>query len=292
MKQIAFLLILVLQGTLISYAAEPDLLVTQEGESLKVYNLDITPGDNVYYSDEKGNLHKISKADILIIKKVDGTKIDPQVEPSNSPNQLNSLNSDIIVPAISFEEINKIIGGNNKKEGTNMTEEEMLRYADASGYDIIFDFSEADINHFNISDFLVYYKPQSGMPAESLLDQFGKKIIENLNKGIKEYQFSGKDTDSKNDFAVVVKFREITEKAQSKGYVFIIDKNSKNSAWRAMETRAGRWNDFDILLMEDAESPYVNAPDKWSIQTVAQAIEYTTWNFRKSGMKSVKKNKK
>lgn len=70
-------------GVLICFTAaatEPDILVTQAGESLKVYNLDISASGNVYFTlseDEDAPIRKISKKDILIIKTADGTKIDP-----------------------------------------------------------------------------------------------------------------------------------------------------------------------------------------------------------------------
>lgn len=64
-----------------AYAAEPDMIVTQDGESIQVYNLEITP-NAVYYtiSEDSGeDVKKMSKDQILIIKKADGTKIDPSV---------------------------------------------------------------------------------------------------------------------------------------------------------------------------------------------------------------------
>lgn len=66
--------------SLISFAIEPDLLVKQDGESLKVYNLDISSSDKIYYTlteDDDAPLQRISKNNVLIIKKADGTKIDP-----------------------------------------------------------------------------------------------------------------------------------------------------------------------------------------------------------------------
>lgn len=61
-------------------ASDPDMIILQSGESIKVYSLDITPGDNIYYSLSEASdspIKKMSKTDILIIKKADGTKIDP-----------------------------------------------------------------------------------------------------------------------------------------------------------------------------------------------------------------------
>ena len=79
MKQILFILSFIF-GIGNTFAIVPDILVTQTGESIKVYNLDITSGENVYYTlqdSENAPLQKILKSDVLIIKKADGTKIDP-----------------------------------------------------------------------------------------------------------------------------------------------------------------------------------------------------------------------
>lgn len=56
-----------------------DIIVTNDGESLKVYNLDYSPADFCYYTTEpeSDELKRIKKSDILIIKLADGTKVDP-----------------------------------------------------------------------------------------------------------------------------------------------------------------------------------------------------------------------
>lgn len=61
-------------------AAEPDMIVTSDGETIKVYNLDVTSGENIYYTlteDADAAVKRIAKADVLIIKLADGTKLDP-----------------------------------------------------------------------------------------------------------------------------------------------------------------------------------------------------------------------
>ena len=82
MKKLMLVMLTVVLGSLAAMAGEPDLLVNQKGESLKVYNLDISSSNYVYYtlSEElDAPLHKILKDNILIIKKADGTKIDPTI---------------------------------------------------------------------------------------------------------------------------------------------------------------------------------------------------------------------
>ena len=61
-----------------TYVQAQDLIVTKEGESLKVYNVDMG-GSAVFYqlSDDKdAEIQRMPKADVLLIKKADGTKID------------------------------------------------------------------------------------------------------------------------------------------------------------------------------------------------------------------------
>lgn len=61
-------------------AGNPDMIVTQNGESIQAYNLDDS-GAYYYYSlteEVDAPIKKIAKKDVLIIKKSDGTKIDPQ----------------------------------------------------------------------------------------------------------------------------------------------------------------------------------------------------------------------
>lgn len=60
-------------------AVAQDLLVTNSGESLTVYNLEIGPTAVFYQlsADANADIKRIAKTDVLIIRKADGTKIDP-----------------------------------------------------------------------------------------------------------------------------------------------------------------------------------------------------------------------
>ena len=92
MKKLMLVMLAVVLGGLAAMAGEPDLLVNQEGESLKVYNLDITSSDFIYYTlseDPDAPLHKITKNNVLVIKKADGTKIDPTIH--NEPKHTEKI---------------------------------------------------------------------------------------------------------------------------------------------------------------------------------------------------------
>lgn len=71
-----------------------DIIVTNDGESLKVYNLDYSPTDYCYYTNEPNSddLKRIKKSDVLIIKLADGTKFDPNMAVS----QLSANNSSAV----------------------------------------------------------------------------------------------------------------------------------------------------------------------------------------------------
>lgn len=62
--------------------AESDIVVLNDGTLIKAYNLDYSSSDKCYYSlDEAGeNMKFVKKADIMIIKLANGTKIDPNGE--------------------------------------------------------------------------------------------------------------------------------------------------------------------------------------------------------------------
>lgn len=60
------------------YASSQDMIVTNEGTALKVYNLEVSSNSVFYQLEDKSDapIQKILKSDILIIKKADGTKLD------------------------------------------------------------------------------------------------------------------------------------------------------------------------------------------------------------------------
>ena len=80
MEKRLYIILSILIMSLSIKASEPDMLVTQKGETLNVYNLDLTSSEYIYYTlsdDVNSPITKILKEDVLIIKKSDGTKIDP-----------------------------------------------------------------------------------------------------------------------------------------------------------------------------------------------------------------------
>lgn len=62
-----------------------DIWVTNEGEALKIYNLEVS-GSSVFYqleNREGAEIKKMAKSDMLVIKKKNGTKLDfSQPEPA------------------------------------------------------------------------------------------------------------------------------------------------------------------------------------------------------------------
>lgn len=60
------------------FASSQDMIVTNDGTSLKVYNLEVSSNSVFYQLEDKSDapLQKMLKSDILIIKRADGTKLD------------------------------------------------------------------------------------------------------------------------------------------------------------------------------------------------------------------------
>ncbi|MCM1066644.1 MAG: leucine-rich repeat domain-containing protein [Muribaculaceae bacterium] len=60
-------------------ALAQDIIVSNDGTAIKAYKLDTSAADYVYYTlaPDDSALQRIAKADILIIKFADGTKLDP-----------------------------------------------------------------------------------------------------------------------------------------------------------------------------------------------------------------------
>lgn len=75
-----------------------DIIITNDGESHKVYNIDISV-DYCYYTSSPtcSDLKRIKNSDILIIRKADGSRIDPNSISSTS-NELNNASSIIANP--------------------------------------------------------------------------------------------------------------------------------------------------------------------------------------------------
>ena len=91
-KLMLVMLTLVLGGLAAMTAANPDMIVMQNGESIHVYNLD-DAGTCYYYTltdDNDSAIKKIAKTDVLIIKKADGSKIDPLEKSSEAATSSNN----------------------------------------------------------------------------------------------------------------------------------------------------------------------------------------------------------
>ena len=100
MRKIALILMIITMSLGLK-ASKPDLLVTQNGETLNVYNLDISLSGYIYYTlsdDANSPILKKSKDEILIIKKSDGTKIDPSKYSQTSVGNENVEDKKVVNP--------------------------------------------------------------------------------------------------------------------------------------------------------------------------------------------------
>lgn len=92
MKKI--ILLMILPFYVLSAMAQ-DMLVTNEGKSMTIYNLEISDQSIFFQLSNKTDapLQKMLKKDVLIIKKADGTKLDlnaPQAVTENNDNKIQS----------------------------------------------------------------------------------------------------------------------------------------------------------------------------------------------------------
>jgi len=110
---------------LLSFVAYADdnvsLIVTNDGESIKVYNLDYSAVDFCYYTIESDSddLKRIKKSDILIIKLADGTIMDVSAMSaivSTNGNSIKQNNGNAAShEAVTITTINNFVS--NKKKG-------------------------------------------------------------------------------------------------------------------------------------------------------------------------------
>lgn len=77
MKKLLFVAGMLLMAVLPMCAQ--DVLVTEIGDALKVYNIEMSPSTIFYQlsDDKNAPTERIARKDVLIIRKADGTKIDP-----------------------------------------------------------------------------------------------------------------------------------------------------------------------------------------------------------------------
>ena len=87
-------------------AGAQNIIVTNEGDAIKAYNVELAGNSVFYQASEAADapIQKISKADILIIKMQDGTKLDPNAAPQAAAQAAAPA------PAPSTEGIVKISG--------------------------------------------------------------------------------------------------------------------------------------------------------------------------------------
>ena len=95
-----------------SYALAQDLIVTNDGKSMTVYNMEVSSESVFYQLEDKkdATVQKIAKSDILIVKKADGTKLDFASLPTSNAaeDKQKEINSPKVTPSISPEEVKRI----------------------------------------------------------------------------------------------------------------------------------------------------------------------------------------
>lgn len=106
------------------YASSQDMIVTNEGTALKVYNLEVSSNSVFYQLEDKSDapIQKMMKSDILIIKKADGTKLD-----FSAPTQPTAPAA---TPAASQSGVTKVTVENLSAEAKAANEALIAKYND------------------------------------------------------------------------------------------------------------------------------------------------------------------
>lgn len=82
MKAKVLLMMLLSLMAIKTWAVEPDMLVLQTGESLKVYNVEVVNGKVFYTLSEKedATIKKVATSDVLVIRRADGQVMNPNAQ--------------------------------------------------------------------------------------------------------------------------------------------------------------------------------------------------------------------
>lgn len=104
------------------FASSQDMIVTNDGTSLKVYNLEVSSNSVFYQLEDKSDapIQKMMKSDILIIKKADGTKLD-----FSAPTQPTAPAA---TPAVSQSGVTKVTVENLSAEAKAANEALIAKY--------------------------------------------------------------------------------------------------------------------------------------------------------------------
>lgn len=104
------------------FASSQDMIVTNEGTALKVYNLEVSSNSVFYQLEDKSDapIQKMMKSDILIIKKADGTKLD-----FSAPTQSTAPAA---TPAASQSGVTKVTVGTLSAEAKAANEALIAKY--------------------------------------------------------------------------------------------------------------------------------------------------------------------
>lgn len=118
-----FMLVGIVMSAMSQTSIKGGMIVTNDGETIKAYNIDYSSQDYCYYtlSEKSDDLKRIKKSEILIIKTEDGKKIDPSANDVSSNANVSSDEGEdeptVILPGNSKpnskKTINKYLQGSN-----------------------------------------------------------------------------------------------------------------------------------------------------------------------------------
>lgn len=133
----------------------------------------------------------------------------------------------------------------------NWTKETAKRFLKEKQVAINIDLLNATIMDVSFEDYPEYYSGKYSSNekyANIILDKFKNRFRTSFYKYLKKNEVS--ESDAK--FTLVFKFKNITEEGGFSGFYYV-DTQGNCSEEIYFEQKDGRWNDFETLLMENAE---------------------------------------
>jgi len=127
-------------------------------------------------------------------------------------------------------------------------------FRNADSYALFVDFSDAKIDGLDSADFVSYYCGKEKKKA-NFLDFTYKKFRYELASHIQNRLYKTiKVNDNSPEFVLEYKILYLTEKAGITGELYVYPKDQPDKAQvYDFKLKEGRWNSFDVLLLEAAE---------------------------------------
>lgn len=147
-----------------------------------------------------------------------------------------------------------VISANAQSSAQKWDKETKKAFKKAASYSLMIDFSDMKISGLDSAEFVSYYCDKKQAKPEFLglvLKKFKHELASAASKVMKK---SFLIDDSTSDFVFSYRIYEITDNAGLTGDLSIYPRGKTEEAnIYDFKIKDGKWNDFDVLLLENAE---------------------------------------